>query len=90
MNDPQDCWNRLRELGDRGAGDPRDAAATIISEFTGHAAQSDVQQLQARLEDTLLAGKYTIVPLAYLDQHSRWLAVLEGACAEMRRELNPS
>jgi hypothetical protein len=40
--------------------------------------------MRGRLEDTLLAGKNTEVPFAYLDQHGRWLAVLEGACAEAR------
>jgi hypothetical protein len=89
MNDPQDCWNRLRDLTDS-AGDPRDAAAAIVREYAGGTGRADVERFHVRLEDTLLAGKYTIVPLAYLDQHRRWLAVLEGACAAMRRELHPS
>lgn len=90
MNDPQDCWNRLRNLADHAGGDPRDAAAEIVREYAGGSGRADVEQFQVRLEDTLLAGKHTIVPLAYLDEHKRWLAVLEGACAAMRRELHPS
>ena len=86
MKDPQDCWNRLRDLADRGAGDPRDDAAGIVREYMDGTGRPDVDQFQVRLEDTLLAGKYTIVPLAYLDQHKRWLAVLEGACAAVRQE----
>jgi hypothetical protein len=89
VNDPQDCWNRLRELADR-PGDPRDAAGEIVLEYAGAAERTDVEQFHVRLEDTLLAGKYTIVPLAYLDQHRQWLAVLEGACAAMRRQFNAS
>jgi hypothetical protein len=84
MSDPQGCWAELRELADAASGDPRDAAATIVRKFAAGAAKHDVHQFHIRLEDTLLAGKYTIVPLAYLDQHSRWLAVLEGACSEIR------
>jgi hypothetical protein len=90
VNDPQDCWNRLRQLADHGAGDPRDAAADIVREYANGMGRPDAEQFRVRLEDTLLAGKHTIVPLAYLDQHNRWLAVLEGACATMRRALNPS
>ena len=85
MSDPQDCMHQLRELAEAGSGDPRKAAADIVRAFAGNAAKGDVSQLRVRLEDTLLAGKYTIVPLAFLNQHSRWLAVLEGACAAARR-----
>jgi hypothetical protein len=84
MSDPQHCWAELRELADVGSGDPRKGAAKIVRKFADGAAKRDVRQFHTRLEDTLLAGKYTVVPLGYLDQHSRWLAVLEGACAEMR------
>jgi hypothetical protein len=84
MIDPQDCWAKLRTLADTGSGDPRKAAAAIVRQFADGAAKKIVGEFQARLEDTLLAGKYTIVPLTYLDQHRRWLAVLEGACAEIR------
>jgi hypothetical protein len=84
MSEPQDCLDKLRELAAAGSGDPRKAAATIVRKFADGAAKGDVRQLRTRLEDTLLAGKYTIVPLAYLDHHVRWLAALEGACAEMR------
>ena len=78
------CWAELRKLADTGAGDPREAAATIVRRFATGAAKADVHQFQVRLEDTLLAGKYTLVPLADLDQHSRWLAILEGGCAAIR------
>ena len=81
MNDPQDCWDKLRKLGQEGSGDPRKAAAKIVQRFAASAHLGDLQQLQSRLEDTLDAGRYTAVPLSYLNQHSRWLAVLEGACA---------
>lgn len=84
MSDPQDCVDKLRRLAELGSGDPRKDAAKIVSDFTGSASKGDLSQLRVRLEDTLLAGKWTIVPLAYLDQHSRWLAVLEGACAKAK------
>lgn len=84
MSSPQDCLDKLRRLAEVSSGEPRKAAAKIVSEFAGSASKGDVSQLRVRLEDTLLAGKWTIVPVAYLDRHSRWLAVLEGACAEAR------
>ena len=84
MSSPQDCFEKLRHLAEIGSGEPRKAAAKIVSDFAGSASKNDVNQLRVRLEDTLVAGKWTIVPMAYLDQHSRWLAVLEGACAEAR------
>jgi HPt (histidine-containing phosphotransfer) domain-containing protein len=80
----RDCLDKLRQLAEREASDPRKGAAKIVKEFAGSASKRDVKQLRACLEDTLLAGKWTIVPSAYLDQHSRWLAVLEGACAQAR------
>jgi hypothetical protein len=76
--------DRLRQIAERGASDPRKAAAKIVDEFTGSASKRDVKQFRVCLEDTLLAGKWTIVPSAYLDQHNRWLVVLEGACAEAK------
>jgi len=82
MSDSQDCWAKLRELAEAGSDDPRNGAARIIRTFAGEATPDDIGLLRARLADTLVAGKYTEVPLAYLDQHGRWLAVLEGACAE--------
>ena len=71
----------MRQLAQTGSGDPRKAAAKIVHDFAGDA-KKDLRQLHQRLEDTLLAGKWTIVPSAYLDEHSRWLAALESACAE--------
>lgn len=85
MSSPQDCFDRLRQLAEVGSGDPRKAAAKIVSDFAGSASKGDVSRLRGRLEDTLLASKWTVVPFAYLDQHSRWLAALEGACAEVSR-----
>lgn len=84
MSSPQDCFDRLRQLAEVGSGDARKAAAKIVSDFATSASTGDVSQLRVRLEDTLLAGKWTIVPSAYLDQHGRWLAALEGACAEAK------
>jgi hypothetical protein len=84
MSSPQDCLDKLRHLAEVGSGEPRKAAAKIVSDFAGCASKGDLSHLRVCLEDTLLAGKWTTVPLAYLDQHSRWLAVLEGACAEAR------
>lgn len=82
MSGTQDCMDKLRQLAERGSGDPRKEAAKIVDDFAGAASKGDVHQLQARLEDTLLAGKWTVVPSAHLDQHVRWLTVLEGACAK--------
>lgn len=84
MSNPQVCVDKLHQVADIGAGEPREAAAKIVGDFAGSASKADMSQLRVRLEDTLLAGKWTVVPLAYLDQHSRWLAVLEGACAAAR------
>jgi len=84
MSSPQDFFDKLRQLAELGSGDPRRAAAKIVSDFASSASKGDLSQLRMRLEDTLLAGKWTIVPSAYLDQHSRWLATLEGACAEAK------
>lgn len=84
MSSPQDCFDRLRHLAEVGSGDPRKAAAKIVSDFVGSASRGDVSELRMRLEDTLLVGKWTVVPSAYLNQHSRWLAALEGACAEAK------
>jgi hypothetical protein len=84
MSDPQVCVDELRKLAQTESGNPRKAVAKIVHKFVADASKGDVRQLRTRLEDTLSAGKYTIVPLPYLDQHVRWLAVLEGACVEIR------
>jgi hypothetical protein len=84
MSDPQDCLDKLRKLAEAGSGDPRKAAEKIIRQFATGATKGDLRQLRMRLEDTLVAGRYTSVPASYLEQHGRWLAVLEGACAEAR------
>jgi hypothetical protein len=84
MNDPQICVDELRKLAETETSNPRKAAAKIVHKFVADARKGDVRQLRVRLEDTLVAGKYTIVPLPYLDRHIRWLTVLEGACAEIR------
>jgi hypothetical protein len=85
MSDPQVCVDKLRKLADVGFGDPRKTAAKIVHKFVAGSSKSDVRQLCTRLEDTLVASRYTIVPLAYLDQQLRWLIVLESACAEAER-----
>jgi hypothetical protein len=84
MADPQDCVDKLRKVAEAGSGDPRKAAARIVHKFVADASKGDVRRLRVRLEDTLDAGRYAATPPSYLDQHSRWLAVLEGACAEIK------
>jgi hypothetical protein len=84
MSDPQDCWDKLREFAQTGSNDPRKAAGAIVRRFATSTDSADFNLLRKRLEDTLIAGRYTAVPLAYLDEHSRWLAVLEGACMAAR------
>jgi hypothetical protein len=84
MSDPQACVDNLRKIAETGSGDPRKTAAEIVHEFAADASKGDVRQLRLRLEDTLDTVRYTTIPPSYLDQHSRWLAVLEGACAEMK------
>ena len=84
MSDPQGCLNKLRALAVGGAGDPHKAAAKIVEKFGAGASKAEYQQLRTRLEDTLVAGRYTEFPAAYFEQHSRWLAVLEGACAAVK------
>jgi hypothetical protein len=85
MRDSQECWNRLRELAQESSVDPRQAATKIVQQFVRGADANDLAQLRHRLEDTLDAGKYTEVPVSYLDQHGRWLTVLEGACVAVKR-----
>jgi hypothetical protein len=84
MSDPQACVDRLRKIAEEGSGDPRKAAAKLVHKFVADASKGDVRRLRVRLEDTLDIVRYTTIPPTYLDQHSRWLAVLEGACAEVR------
>jgi hypothetical protein len=79
-----DCLDRLRELAATGKGDPRDAAGPIVREFKSSARRAEFDALKHRLEDTLLAGRHADVPAPYLDQHNRWLAVLESAVAATR------
>lgn len=90
MEDLQGCWDKLRRLGQQGSGDPRKAAAKIVRDFANGAKAADLEQLKSRLADTLDAGRYTNVPASYLDQHARWLAVLEGACAATRQRVTAS
>ena len=84
MSDPQACVDRLRKIAEEGSGDPCKAAAKIVHKFVADASKGDIERLRVRLQDTLEAGRYTSVPPPYLGQHNRWLAVLEGACAEIR------
>src|SRR5262249_41810189 len=79
-----DCLDRLRELAATGRGDPRDAARRIMREFKASASGTELEAITRRLEDTLVAGRNTVVPTLYLDQHSRWLAASEGAVTAIR------
>jgi hypothetical protein len=78
------CWDKLRELAASGTGDPGDAAGQIVREFKASASEVDFGTLKQRLEDTLIVGHHTVVPIPHLVQHSRWLAVLGGAVAAAR------
>jgi|HubBroStandDraft_6_1064221.scaffolds.fasta_scaffold348016_1 hypothetical protein len=89
MSNPQKCFDKLRVLAETGAGDPHKAAAQIVEKFAAGASKADFRLLKTRLEDTLVAGKHTGAPPAYLDQHSRWLRVLEDACAAARDGRRP-
>jgi len=81
MSDPQACWDELRKLAEGGSGDPRKAADKIVRDYRTVAKRSEFALLQKRLEDTLVAGQYTTVPLTDLDHHARWLTVLAVAIA---------
>lgn len=81
MTDPQGCWDKLRVLAQGETRDTHKAVKRIIEEFGAGVSKADLQSLRTRLEDSLVAGKYTDVPPSYLDQHGRWLAVLDSACA---------
>lgn len=85
MSGTRDCWEKLRELADDGPADPRQAAAKIVRLFSADADADDLAMLRHRLEDTLDAGKYTEVPASYLNQHDRWLVVLDAACIAVRK-----
>jgi hypothetical protein len=85
MSDFPNCLDELRDFAERGSGDPRDAAEEIVREFVARVKNSEVTQIRKRLADTLIAAQSTTVPLPSLNQHTRWLAVLEGACAAARR-----
>ena len=62
-----DCLDRLRELAATGKGDPRDAAGRIMREFKASASGTEFEAITRRLEDTLIAGRNTVVPTLYLD-----------------------
>ena len=80
MRDSQACWDKLRELAREGSGDSPQAAEAIVRQFADSAGPGDLADLRHRIEDTLVAGRYTEVPCSRLDDHARWLAVLEIAC----------
>ena len=81
MSDPHACWDELRQLAEKGSGDPGRAAGRIVTKYRTSAKRSDFALLRKRLEDTLVAGQYTTVPLTDLDHHARWLTVLAVAIA---------
>jgi hypothetical protein len=86
MSDPQACWDELRQLVEKGSGDPGKPASKIVTKYRTTAARSDFALLRKRLEDTLVAGQYTNVPLAELDHHARWMTVLAVAIAATREK----
>jgi len=86
MSDPQACWDELRRVAEEGSGDPGKAASKIVTKYRTAAQRSDFALLRKRLEDTLVAGQYTNVPLAELDHHVRWLTVLAVAIAASREK----
>ena len=79
-----DCLDRLRELAATGKGDPQGEARRIMREFKASASGTEFEAMAQRLEDTLIASRNTVVSALYLDQHTRWLAALEGAVAAIR------
>ena len=86
MANCQDCWDSLIKLGELGSDDPREAAGKIVRDFKAHASRGDFRHIEQRVEDALLVGRNTDVAPVYVVQHSRWLAVLEGACAAARTD----
>jgi hypothetical protein len=79
MDAVQNCIDRLRELAEAGSAKPQDDAAAIVREFKATANEADRAMLKARLENLGIVEPNTLVPTPYLTQHSRWLAVIEGA-----------
>jgi hypothetical protein len=80
MEDPvQRCVARLKALARAGADNPRPAAAQIVREFMTAANESDRARLKTVLEDARIVGLNTDVAPAFLPEHDRWLAALEGA-----------
>ena len=88
MGDPQACWDELRKLAEGGLGDPRQTANKIVREYRTAAKRSELALFQKRLEDTLVAGQYTTVPLTDLDHHARWLTVLAVAIGATKEKRN--
>lgn len=86
MSDPQACWDELRQVAEKGSGNPGKAAGEIVTKYRTTAKRSDFNLLRRRLEDTLVAGQYTTVPLADLDHHARWLTVLAVAIAAAKEK----
>jgi hypothetical protein len=86
MSDPQSCWDELRALAEKGSADPGKAAGQIVTKYRTAAKRSDFVLLRRRLEDTLVAGQYTTVPLTDLDHHARWLTVLAVAIAAAKEK----
>jgi hypothetical protein len=72
---------KIKRAWQHRAGDPRDAAAQIVQDFKMRATRAEIQQLTNRLENARVIGLSTVVPTHHLTQHSRWLAVVEGARA---------
>lgn len=81
MSDPQGCLDELRALTAAEAANPHNGAAKIVAKFSAGASKSEMELLRTRLGDTLDVGKYTEFSAIYLNQHNRWLTVLEAACA---------
>jgi len=74
----------LRKVAATGKGDPQGEAGRIMREFKASASGTEFEAMAQRLEDTLIASRNTVVSALYLDQHTRWLAALEGAVAAIR------
>ena len=86
MNDRvQETFERLQNLALTATSDPRDAAGQIVRDFNVQAGLADRKHLRRRLEDGLLVGRNTAVPYSQFEQHSVWLAVLEGAVSAFAR-----
>jgi hypothetical protein len=91
MNDRvQETFDRLRNLALTATSDPRDAAGQIVRDFNVQASVADRKHLRRRLDDGLLVGRNTAVPYSQFEQHSVWLAVLEGAVSAFARQRSAS